>query len=74
MEVRRVPHNGRHLGVDVLQHQVVLRLLNSQSSSHVADDEVVAQCYLLVKDRRGRWNKRLGYLKSWLAFASHQNL
>lgn len=54
VEVRSISHDSGHFAVDVLQHQVVLRLLDSQSSRHIADDEVVTQLFLLVKDHRGR--------------------
>jgi len=41
VEVARVPHDGRHPILNVLQHQVVLGLLHRQSGIHVADDQIV---------------------------------
>jgi len=47
VEVARVPRDGGHAILDVFQHQVVLRLLNSQSGVDAADDQVVRQKGLL---------------------------
>jgi len=46
VEVARVPHDGRHPILNVLQHQVVLGLLHRQSGVHVADDQIVQKVLL----------------------------
>ena len=46
VEVARVPHDGRHPILNVLQHQVVLGLLHRQSGVHVADDQIVQRVLL----------------------------
>ena len=47
MEVAGVPHDGRHPLLDVLQHRAVFRLCDGKSRRHVAQNQIIAQGFLL---------------------------